>query len=212
RRGLRGGARRGRSGARRVTRVWRGLSARQAEGVLLLMATVAFVAGMALTAAVMDDSPQDTGRAGAGAPLPGSTALGPVSLVLPADLGPWAPVPEERLVALREGVAGDGPDLDGVWGWVAPDGVLVTVLTAAAGAHSGVDHVEGPFAPDQRIDVPWRGGARHVAGSEVVDGVRVVVLAAELQDGTLAVISVSGPDAALEPGRLREVLGTVRLR
>src|SRR5699024_10324371 len=115
------------------------------------------------------------------------------------------------LDGLRDRVSGGGLEVEEAWGAVAAGNLVVAVMTAAPGDHGGVDALAGPFEGDRAIEVPWNGPAPHVAGWQEGDGVHARLLAAELPDGRLAVLSLSGPSAAFEDGELEASLSTVRL-
>ncbi|WP_250448437.1 hypothetical protein [Actinotalea sp. C106] len=188
---------------------WRGRTRSQARVVLGALALVALTAGVG-AAGLISREPDGALRAGIGEPHPGSTEVGPVSLVLPEALGPWAHVPDDRMDALRSTGAGQGMALDGAWGRVAPGGLLLTVLSVEAGSHRGVDGLAGPYEAGT-VEVAWRGSASHRTGSRAADGVREIALAVEHPDGYLLLLSVSGPQGAFMSGELQEALSTVRV-
>jgi len=95
------------------------------------------------------------------------------------------------------------------WGDVAPGPVVVTVFTAAAGSHGGLDSVAATIPRDE--DVTWSGRAARAVGVEVTDGVRDLMLAVETSDGDLVILSVSAPVAAFDSGTLQESFRTARV-
>lgn len=137
------------------------------------------------------------------------TALGPVQIHLPDDVGPWSTVPGSSFDDLRAGGAPGGMMIDSAWGAVAPGLVVVTVFTAAAGSHGGLDSVAATIPRDE--DVTWSGRAAHAIGVEVTDGVRDLMLAVETSDGDLVILSVSAPVAAFDSGTLQESFRTARV-
>lgn len=190
-----------------LRRWWRRRSRLQARAGMAAVATVALLCGVGFGALVLPG-----GRPGpAPTAAPEGTPLGPVTVVLPEDLGPWVAVPAARMEEVREAASGGGLVLDGAWGAVAPGDVVVTVMTAPAGAHAGVASVTGPFSAG-RLDPPWPGPAPHRAGVHVADGVREGVLALEAPDGHLVILSVSGPSDALDAAVAGATLRTVRVR
>ena len=184
------------------TPVLRRVPRRGAEVVLALAAATALAlgtgAGVAVDALTVD-RPDDPVLAGV------ATELGPVTITLPEAQGPWVAVSDDAVAALRESWTGP-VDLVGVWGRLAPESLVVTVLTAEAGSHGGVDQFassvpDGPAAE-------WADDREHASGSRVVDGVRELVLVTETSDGALVVLSVSGPQAAFGSGELAEAFRT----
>ena len=109
---------------RRLPRLW-------AAVALAGVAVLALVLGSAAGAMVR--------AAGDDPPVVRRTAVGPMLIHLPEDLGPWTPVPAGYFDAMRES---GGTVIDGAWGEMAPGGVVVTVLTAAEGTHGGVASVQ----------------------------------------------------------------------
>lgn len=171
-----------------------------------MVALAALLSGMGAGALVVPSGADD------GAPEAGVTAtrFGPVSVELPEALAPWVPVPAARMDEVREAAEGGTLTLDGAWGAVAPDDVLVTVMTAPVGSHGGVASVTGPFDVG-RLEPPWRGDEPHRAGIHVADGVREGVLALEAPDGHLVVLSFSGPVEVLDETTVASALRSVRL-
>ncbi|WP_155859425.1 hypothetical protein [Cellulomonas sp. KRMCY2] len=204
--GVRGSAAAAARTAGRATSWWRRLSLPAATVVMAAVAALALTAGIGASALVA--APAAGPRAGAGDPLPGSTALGPVSIVLPRELGPWTVVPEDTFAEIRGQASTSGFTIDAVWGAVAPGDLIVTVMRSQA--HYGVESLTGPF-DDNAVDLPWNGSAPHVAGSADTDGLRELLLAVELEDGGLAVLSISGPVASFAGGELEEAFRSVRL-
>ena len=137
------------------------------------------------------------------------TELGPVRIHLPAEAGPWTMVPAESFDAVREGDGIGGATIDGAWGAVAPGAVVVTVLAADAGTHGGVASVRESVPESD--DVTWSGSEDHVAGEQVADGVRELILAAVSDSGDLVILSVSAPEDAFGSGALYEAFRTARV-
>lgn len=197
---------------RRRTRAWwrtpvlRSAPRRRAELALALATVVALGlgsgAGAAVVALTADADDVDTARATGTV-----TELGPVTITLPDDVGPWTPASDEAAAELRG--AWTGPvELDGVWGALAPGSVVVTVLTAEAGGHGGV----AQFADSvPTAEAPWSGDREHASGSRTVDDLRELVLVVEAGDGELVVLSVSGPRSAFASGSLSEAFRTARI-
>lgn len=176
---------------------------RRAELLLALTAVLAVALGTGAGAAVEALAGDDPV---AGPPVTGTpTSLGPVTITLPDGLGPWVAASDDAAGELR--ASWTGPvELDGVWGRLAPGSVVVTVLTAEAGTHGGVDQFAASV-PDGGA-AAWAGGREHASGSRVVDGVRELVLVTVAGDGALVVLSVSGPQAAFASGELTEAFRT----
>lgn len=133
------------------------------------------------------------------------TTLGPVSVHLPDDVGPWSVVPTGALDPLHMSDALGGAEVDGMWGAVAPGAVVVTVLTAVPsrpGAAVGAVAVPGAGA------VTWSGRHPHVAGAHDVNGMRELMLAVAGSDDLLVILSLCGPVAAFESGTLAEAFRT----
>src|SRR5665648_816055 len=99
-------------------------------------------------------------------------------------------------LALAGGAPG-GMMIDSAWGAVAPGPVVVTVFTAVAGSHGGLDSAAATIPRDE--DVTWSGRAAHAIGVEV-------------SDGDLVILSVSAPVAAFDSGTLQESFRTARVR
>lgn len=178
--------------------------------MLVCVALVSLGVG-ALTAAVVPapavlTSPADpAGPAQPGAPSPGTTAVGPVTLVLPAGLEPWDAVPEERMAEFR---AGADAGLDGAWGVTGRGGVLLTVMTAPEGAHGGAAPLATPAGATAE-ELRWPGREPHVVAGWLAEDVREGVLVVELPDGHLLLLSLSGPADVLPADVVQEVLRTV---
>lgn len=177
---------------------------RRAELALALSAAVALALGTGAGVAVDAMTGSD-----AGPTVTGTVAeLGPVTMTVPADLGPWVAVSDDAARDLR--ASWTGPvELDGVWGRLAPGSVMVTVLTAAAGAHGGVEQFERSVPQDGPAE--WSGSQAHASGSRVVDGVRELVLVTQTDEGDLVILSVSGPQSAFASGELAEAFRTARV-
>lgn len=178
---------------------------RRADVLLGLCAVVALVLGVGAGAAVdtlAGEAPERVVVTGT------ATAVGPVTMTLPAALGPWVPASTEAAQEVR--ASWQGPvELDGVWGVLAPGSVVVTVLTAAAGTHGGVAQVEGSVPDDE--PAPWAGRVPHASGAAEADGQREMVLVVETDDGDLVVLSVCGPVEAFDSGSLAEAFRTARV-
>lgn len=175
---------------------------RRAEVVLALAAVVALALGTGAGAAVealADDPPAGPGVTGV------ATELGPVTITLPESLGPWVAASDDAVAGLR--ASWTGPvELDGVWGRLASGSLVVTVLTAEAGSHGGVDQFADSVPDGPAAD--WADDREHASGSRVVDGVRELVLVTETGEGALVILSVSGPQAAFGSGELAEAFRT----
>lgn len=191
---------------RTVQRWWRApvlgrVPRRRVQLVLALSAVAALATGVGAGVAVdMIVGESAAEPAVAGTP----TELGPVTITLPSELGPWVPASDSAAAELRE--TWTGPvELDGVWGELTPSSVMVTVLTAAAGTHGGVDQF-GESVPQD--PVTWSGDTAHAAGSRVADGVRELVLVTETGAGDLVILSVSGPEESFASGELTEAFRT----
>lgn len=198
---------------RAAGRWWRRRSLAQARLGLALVAVLGLLCGVGFGAVLLPGGP--VGGAAGGPPgeewdESDATPFGPVGLVLPEGLGPWVPVPAARMDEVRVAASTGSLVLDGAWGAVAPDDVLLTVMTAPAGAHGGVASVTGPFDAG-RLDPPWPGDVPHRAGTHVVDGVREGVLALEAPDAHLVILSLSGPTDVLDAATVTRTLRTVRL-
>lgn len=160
--------------------------------ILAGLAVLALLLGAGVGAVVSGATDPEVG--------PERTALGPVSIALPDDVGPWEPVPADSFDAVRASDALGDAVISGAWGEVAPGAVVVTVLTAAAGTHGGLDSVRGSVPTGE---AGWDGRRDHAVGEEVLpDGVRVLMLAVESDAGDLVIVSVSGPEEAFESGSL----------
>ena len=168
----------------------------------MLVAVVAFsfAAGIGLAGLVLSPASDS---------VAGSTALGPVRIVLPEEVGPWSEVPTDRFEVLRHSAALGNAVIDEAWGAVTADAVVVSVLTAAAGTHDGLDAVSGPF--DEAHSLGWDGAQPYRAGWQESDGVRELVLVVERGDGALVMLSVSGPVAAFASGALAAAFFGARL-
>jgi len=166
----------------------------------VVTALVAIVLGSGTAAAVR-------GARVAEEPEVETTSLGPVAIHLPDDAGPWRLASEEAARAIREAHAGP-VEIDGVWGALGDDGVVVTVLEAAPGTHGGIEQFR-PSVPEGEAE--WSGHRAHAAGAAVVDGVRELVLVVEAPDGALVVLSVCGPEDAFASGSLAEAFRTARV-
>lgn len=195
----------------RPHRWWRARSRPQARVTMAVVAAVSLACGAGAGAVLTSGlgGADDVPTAGVGPALPDATLMGPLAVVLPEALGPWNEVTEPRLGAVRDAAADQGVVLDGVWGRIAPEEVVVTVLAAPSGTHGGVRSVSGPFE-GEAVDLVWRGG-EHRAGVSTDDGVVEAVLVVEAPDGHLVVLSVSGPVGALSRDEALDVLRTVRL-
>jgi hypothetical protein len=134
------------------------------------------------------------------------TALGPMSIHLPEDVGPWEKVPTSVFGALSGSAALGGAVIDGAWGMRAPGAVVITVFTAAGGTHAGVESVRASVPDDE--DADWAGDAEHIAGGTVSDGVRELMLVVEASDGDLVIMSLSAPVSAFESGTLEDAFRT----
>lgn len=134
------------------------------------------------------------------------TAVGPLHIHLPEDLGPWTKVPASSFASIRGSDALGGAVIDGAWGEMAPGAVLVTVLRAASGTHAGVASVRDSIPAADGIT--WDGGRDHAAGQQVSGGVRELMLAVESGDGDLVIVSVSAPEDAFTSGTLLEAFRT----
>lgn len=178
---------------------------RRADVLLGLCAVVALVLGVGAGAAVdtlAGEAPERVVVTGT------ATAVGPVTMTLPAALGPWVPASTEAAQEVR--ASWQGPvELDGVWGVLAPGSVVVTVLTAAAGTHGGVAQVEGSVPDDE--PAPWAGGREHASGTRVTGDVHELVLVTETGTGELVILSVAGPEEAFASGELAEAFRTARV-
>jgi hypothetical protein len=176
--------------------------------LLGVTAAAALVLGSGAGAAV--HALTDDGVAAAGPATAGTqeTELGPVTIALPEDLGPWAPASAAAAAQLREGWDG-AVGIDGVWGALAPGSVVVTVLTTEAGGHGGVAQFEGSVPGED--EALWAGDGEHASGSRTTDGLRELVLVTETSDGDLVVLSVSGPVDAFASGSLVEAFRTAEV-
>lgn len=143
------------------------------------------------------------------APRVERTAVGPLHIHLPEDLGPWTSVSASSFDSIRGSDALGGAVIDGAWGEMAPGAVLVTVLTAASGTHGGVDAVRDSIPSADGI--AWDGNRDHATGQQVSGGVRELMLAVEADDGDLVIVSVSAPEEAFESGTLLEAFRTARV-
>lgn len=194
---------------RRVARVWwrapvlRRASRRRAELLLLAAALAALVVGSGAGLAV-----RAVGSADGGAPAH-LTTLGPVSLDLPAALGPWSTVTDAEAQDLLDRTALGRVEINGIWGALAPGSLVVTVLTAQAGTHGGVDQFRESVPTQDPAE--WSGGREHASGAQVRAGVREMVLVTEAGDGDLVILSVSGPPDAFASGALTEVFRSARV-
>ena len=173
---------------------------RQARLTLVAVAALSFALGSGAAALVGTRDKQ---------PLVEMTALGPILIHLPDDLGPWSAVPGSNFDPVRGSDALRGAVIDGAWGVVAPTAVVVTVMTTKAGTHGGLTAVGAsiPSVPG----VQWDGAQRHVAGVVVGDGVRELLLVLEVPGGELVIVSVSGPLEAFDSGTLQEAFRTAVL-
>lgn len=194
---------------------WGRLTLRAARLVLAGLAVVSLGAGMATTAWLVGPGvsggqpPEAAGSAGPEVPgRPGAVTLGPLSILLPAGHGPWTAVSDEVFEPVRSGSASAGFAVEGAWGVLGPGGLVITVMTVAPGDHQGVVGLRGPFEGAAAVDVPWPGPGDHVAGWQETDGVRELLLAAELRDGRLVVLSLSGPVVAFADGELADAFAT----
>jgi hypothetical protein len=186
--------------------------------VLAVVTVLALAAGMATSALFLRLARPEADGAGGGAEgggglepgRPDRVELGPLSIALPAELGPWSPVSGDVFDPVRSGSSTTGLAVEGAWGVLAPGGLVVTVMTVTQGSHRGVAGLTGPFDGAAALDVPWPGPGDHVAGQQVTDGMRELLLAAELDGGQLAVLSVSGPAEMFVDGALERSFATVR--
>lgn len=167
------------------------LTRRAAAAALAGVAALGLVLGTAAGAAVRSVTQGDVAL--------DRTAVGPVLIHLPEDIGPWARVPSDSFDAVRASDALGGAVIGGAWGEMAPGPVVVTVLTADAGTHGGVASVRASIPAG---DVTWAGGREHAVGEVVNDGVRELMLAVESDEGDLVIVSVSGPEDAFDSGSL----------
>lgn len=207
---------------RRVVRAWwrapafRRASRRRAD-VLLVLTTVAALllgsgAGALVRAAGVPGGPGGTTVAGSDGT---AVDLGPVTLDLPGSLGPWSTrVPTAGSAGPGGSVAEasvdvPGVEVDGVWGALAPGGLVVTVLTVRAGTHGGVEQYGASVPTD--AEARWSGGREHASGSGTRDGVREDVLVVEASDGALVVLSVAGPTEAFASGELAAAFAAARV-
>ncbi len=133
-------------------------------------------------------------------PPPERTVLGPVSIHLPDDVGPWSAAPDERLDRLRASSALVVVEVDGAWGVVAPGAVVVTVMTAGLPVTGGGEELL-PELPNDGWASWTSGRGRHVVGSGVTNGTRSLTLA--LVGDEMVILDVSGPVAAFDSGSLR---------
>src|SRR5665648_383007 len=118
----------------------RRMTRRQANLALVLVGVLSLALGGGASAVVQSIAfaPDEVQR----------TALGPVQIHLPDDVGPWSTVPGSSFDDLRAGGAPGGMMIDSAWGAVAPGLVVVTVFTAAAGSHGGLDSVAATIPRD----------------------------------------------------------------
>lgn len=181
---------------------------RRAELLLGLTAAAALVLGTGAGAAVQALT-ADAAQGGTTATGSRPTELGPVTIALPDDLGPWTPTSAAAAAELRESWSG-AVEIDGVWGSLAPGSVVVTVLTAQAGSHGGVAQFEGSV-PDAD-EALWAGDREHASGGRTVEDLRELVLVVESGDGDLVVLSVSGPLDAFASGSLEDAFRTAQVR
>ena len=168
--------------------------------MLGLVALVAFTAGSGsgtLVRALAAD-PAD--------PLGEETVIGPIAIALPSGLGPWESVAADRLRVVRESAALGAADVEGVWGRLAPDALLVTVVRAET--RDGLQSVTGPF--DDERELTWDGGRPYLAGMQEAGGLREIVLAIEDQDGGVVLLSISGPASAFRSGSLEAAVREAR--
>lgn len=197
---------------RRSTRAWwrtpvlRSAPRRRVE--LALAATTAVALGLGTGAgAAVEALTTDAGTSDAPPVAGTATELGPVTITLPDELGPWTPASDAAAAELRAAWTG-AVELDGVWGVLAPGSVVVTVLTAEAGSHGGVAQFEDSVPAGEAV---WSGDREHASGSRTVDDLRELVLVVEAEGGDLVVLSVSGPRSAFASGSLAEAFRTARI-
>lgn len=176
------------------------LPRRAASLALACIAALALVLGSAAGAGVrsVTDTTEPVER----------TAVGPLLIHLPDDLGPWLEVPASSFEAVRGSDNLGGAVIDGAWGVMAPGPVVVSVLSATAGTHGGVASVRASIPEG---DLEWDGDREYAAGELVADGVRELMLAVESDEGALVIVSVSGPEDAFASGALLEAFRTARL-
>ena len=189
-----------RGSRRRWTARWRGLSRRRAQAALGLAALVAFTLGSGsgtLVQALTADP---------AAPIGEATVIGPIAIALPPGLGPWENVPADRLRVVRESSALGAAEVEGVWGRLAPDALLVTVVRADT--RDGLGSVAGPF--DEEKWIPWDGNRPYLAGTQEAGGLCEIVLAIGDQDGGVILLSISGPPTAFRSGSLEEAVRQAR--
>lgn len=174
---------------------------RRVEALLALVAVISLGLGAGAVAAVR------TIATPAAEPVE-LTDLGPVRIHLPDDAGPWVLASTEETEAIRD--AGRGPlEIDAVWGALGSRGVAVTVLSAAAGTHPGVEALRASVPSQEAAE--WAGDRAHAAGAEVIDHVRELVLVVEAEDGDLVILSVCGPTTAFRSGSLVEAFRMAQL-
>jgi hypothetical protein len=135
-------------------------------------------------------------------PLGEATIIGPIAIALPPGLGPWENVPSDRLRVVRESAALGAAEVEGVWGRLAPDALLITVVQAKT--RDGLGSVTGPF--DEERAITWDGRRPYLAGMQEVGELREIVLAIEDQDGGVILLSISGPASAFRSGSLEEAV------
>lgn len=139
-------------------------------------------------------------------PLGEATVIGPIAIALPPGLGPWDAVPSDRLRVVRESAALGAVDVEGVWGRLAPDALLVTVVRADT--RDGLGSVSGPF--DEERAITWAGDRPYLAGTQEAGGLCEIVLAIEDEDGGVTLLSISGPARAFRSGTLEEAVRQAR--
>lgn len=168
--------------------------------MLGLVAVVAFTLGSGSGSLVRAVTADPAGALGE------PTIIGPIAIVLPPGLGPWENVPADRLRVVRESAALGAAEVEGVWGRLAPDALLVTVVRADT--RDGLESVAGPF--DEEREIAWDGSGPYLAGRQEAGGLCEIVLAIEDQDGGVTLLSVSGPASAFRSGSLEEAVRQAR--
>lgn len=134
------------------------------------------------------------------------TAVGPLNIHLPDDVGPWTVVPSDSLERLRSSDALGGAEVEQAWGAIAPGTVVLTVLTAAPRSPGAAVGALATITGEG--DASWSGRAPHVVGVQEANGVRELILAVAVSDDLLVIASLSGPVTAFASGTLNEAFRT----
>lgn len=142
---------------------------------------------------------------------PAATLLGPLTFTLPADLGPWEPVPASVLAAPQALWPGSIPTASSAWKFTSSAGAEVAVTVYAAGTHSGAQS-SATRTGAALASTPWTGPVTSATvESSAVDGTKSLTAFIDQVDGSLIQATVRAPAAVFDSASLSAVLTSATL-